>query len=154
MILAVKLVEAGCDVAICDKDEFKLKKIREEGIVLQNVYQATTHFDRVYSSVNEMASMDLDYLVFSLKSYHTSSAVREAEILKSDKLTVISAQNGIDVESLLVPTFGELRTMRMIINYAGNMVSSNTVAVFFTPPNYIRRIDTIGSPKPGCLPIP
>ena len=26
IILAVKLVEAGCDVAICDKDEFKLKK--------------------------------------------------------------------------------------------------------------------------------
>ena len=29
MILAVKLAEAGCEVAICDKDEFKLKKIKE-----------------------------------------------------------------------------------------------------------------------------
>lgn len=142
MILAVKLMEAGCQVAICDKDEFKLKKIREEGIVLQNVYQSTTRFDKVYNSIHDMASLDLDYLVFSLKSYQTASAVRDAEILKSEKLSVIAAQNGIDVENLLVPVFGESKTMRMIINYAGNMVSSNTVRVsFFTPPNYIGHLD-------------
>ncbi len=142
MILAVKLMEAGCEVAICDKDEFKLKKIREEGIVLQNVFESTTRFDKVYSSVKEMAPLDLDYLVFSLKSYHTPGAVREAEVLKTDKLTVIAAQNGIDVEGLLIPTFGESRTMRMIINYAGNMFNPNTVRVsFFTPPNYIGSVD-------------
>lgn len=142
MILAVKLAEAGCEVAICDKDEFKLKKIREEGIVLQNVFESTTRFDKVYSSVKEMSHLDLDYLVFSLKSYHTASAAREAEVLKSDKLMVIAAQNGIDVEGLLVPTFGESRTMRMIINYAGNMFNPNTVKVtFFTPPNYIGAVD-------------
>ncbi len=142
MILAVKLVEAGCDVAICDKDEFKLKKIREEGIILQHVFQSVTKFERVYSKVEEMAPMDLDFLVFALKSYHTPGAVREAEVLKSEKLSVIAAQNGIDVEELLIPGFGELRTMRMIINYAGNTVSPNNIRVsFFTPPNYIGPVD-------------
>lgn len=142
MILAVKLSEAGCDVAICDKDEFKLKKIREEGIVLQNVMQSTTLFDKVYSSVSEMNHLNLDFLVFSLKSYQTVAALKEAEMLKSEKLTVIAAQNGIDVEQLLVPAFGEKRTMRMIINYAGNSISPNTVRVsFFTPPNYIGPLD-------------
>ena len=148
MILAVKLAEAGCDVAICDKDEFKLKKIREEGIVLQNVYQSTTRFDKVYSSFSDMAPLDLDYLVFSLKSYHTASAAKEAEILKSEKLSVIAAQNGIDVENLLIPSFGESKIMRMIINYAGNTVSSNTVRVsFFNPPNYIGPVDDNRAPQ-------
>ena len=142
MILAVKLAEAGCDVALCDKDEFKLKKIREEGIVLQNVYQSTTKFDKVYNSAIEMIPLNLDYLVFSLKTYHTAGAAKEAEVLKSEKLTVIAAQNGIDVEQILIPVFGESKTMRMIINYAGNLVSSNTVRVsFFTPPNYIGSVD-------------
>jgi 2-dehydropantoate 2-reductase len=142
MILAVKLSEAGCEVAICDKDEFKLKKIREEGIELVNVFQSVTKFDKVYNSVGDMAHLHLDFLVFSLKSYHTSGAVREAEVLKSEKLSVIAAQNGIDVEELLVPVFGESKTMRMIINYAGNMVSPNAVRVsFFTPPNYIGSVD-------------
>ncbi len=142
MILAVKLTEAGCEVSICDKDDFKLKKIKEEGIELQNVFQSVTKFERIYNSFSDMASLDLDYLVFSLKSYHTAGAVREAEVLKSDKLTVIAAQNGIDVEELLIPTFGESRTLRMIINYAGNMSSPNVVRVsFFTPPNYIGSVD-------------
>jgi 2-dehydropantoate 2-reductase len=142
MMLAVKLKEAGCDVAICDKDDFKLKKIREEGIVLENMFQSTTSFDKVYDSVSDMRHLDLDYLVFSLKSYHTLSAVKEAEMLNSDKISVIAAQNGIDVEELLSATFGESKTMRMVINYAGNMRSPNTVRVsFFTPPNYVGSID-------------
>jgi len=142
MILAVKLKEAGCDVSICDKDEFKLKKVRAEGIVLSNVLQSTTKFDKVFNSAMEMSKLDLDYLIFSLKSYQTLGAAKEAEYLKSEKLMVIAAQNGIDVEGILAATFGESKTMRMIINYAGNMVSPNNVRVsFFTPPNYIGAID-------------
>jgi 2-dehydropantoate 2-reductase len=142
MILAVKLNEAGCNVAICDKDEFKLKKVREEGIVLSNVIESTTKFENVFSSVPDMAPLELDYLVFSLKSYQTQAAVKEAEYLKSEKLTVIAAQNGIDVEEILSAAFGESKTMRMIINYAGNMLSPNSVRVsFFTPPNYIGSVD-------------
>ncbi|MEI6508383.1 MAG: 2-dehydropantoate 2-reductase [Bacteroidota bacterium] len=142
MILAVKLKEAGCEVAICDKDDFKLKKIREDGIVLEHMFQSTTTFENVFDSVTDMRHLDLDYLVFSLKSYQTIGAVKEAEMLNSDKITFISAQNGIDTETLLSSTFGETKTLRMIINYAGNMASPNTVRVsFFTPPNYIGSID-------------
>jgi 2-dehydropantoate 2-reductase len=142
MILAVKLKEAGCDVSICDKDEFKLKKVREDGIVLQHMFESKTRFEHVFNSVRDMEQLDLDYLVFSLKSYQTAAAIREAEMLKSDKLTVIAAQNGIDVEEILIPAFGEKRTTRMVINYAGNMASPNAVRVsFFTPPNYIGSVD-------------
>jgi len=142
MILAVKLKEAGCDVAICDKDDFKLKKIREEGIVLEHIINSTTRFDNVFDSVSDMRNLELDYLVFSLKSYQTIGAIKEAELLNSEKITFISAQNGIDTEQLLSSTFGESKTLRMIINYAGNLASPNTARVsFFTPPNYIGSID-------------
>ena len=142
LILAVKLKEAGCQVAICDKDEFKLKKIREEGVYLENMMQSHTMFDLVCNSAKDMENMDLDFLIFALKSYHTPGAAREAECLNSEKLMVVSAQNGIDIEELLYPVFGESKTMRMIINYAGNMVSPNVVRVsFFTPPNYIGPVD-------------
>jgi 2-dehydropantoate 2-reductase len=142
MILAVKLKQSGCVVSICDKDEFKIKKIREEGVILENVFESKTYFDNVYSSITEMAGQDLDYIVFSLKSYHTAAAAREAECLITDKLTVISAQNGIDIEQLLYPVFGEQKTLRLIINFAGNLIASNRVKVtFFTPPNYIGAVD-------------
>ncbi|MCC6721377.1 MAG: 2-dehydropantoate 2-reductase [Bacteroidia bacterium] len=142
MIMAVKLNEAGCEVALCDKDEFKVKKVRENGIVLENIYNSTTKFEHIYNSVTEMRKLDLDYLVFALKSYQTLGAAKEAEILNSEKLTVIAAQNGIDTEQILASVFGENKTLRMVINYAGNLTSPNTVKVtFFTPPNYIGSID-------------
>ncbi len=142
MILAVKLKEAGCDVSVCVRNEVKFNKIKKDGIVLENVIESTTKFDHVYHSIAEMAELDLDYLVFALKSYQTADAVSEAEILNSEKLTVVAAQNGIDVEHYLTDSFGESKTLRMVVNYAGNISSPNTVRVtFFTPPNYIGSID-------------
>ncbi len=150
MILAVKLREAGCNVAITDKDEFKLQKIRENGISLEGVIQArlgSADFT-ICNTVQDMRNLNLDYLVFSLKSYHTPGAAKEAEVLMNDKLTVVSAQNGIDVEGLLTPVFGESKTLRMIINYAGNQLSPGSVKVtFFTPPNYLGSIDDSRSDK-------
>lgn len=142
MILAVKLKEAGCDVSICVRNKVKYNKIKNDGIVLENVIESTTKFDHVYQSIEEMAEIDFDYVVFALKSYQTAEAVADAEILNSEKLTVIAAQNGIDVEQFLTNSFGESKTLRMVVNYAGNISSPNTVRVtFFTPPNYIGSID-------------
>ncbi len=142
MILGAKLKEAGCEVAVCERDEIKFNKIKSAGIILENVIEYSTSLDHVYRSISEMAELDLDYLVFTLKSYQTSAAVNEAEILNSKKLTVISAQNGIDVENILSVSFGESKTLRMVVNYAGNLCTPNTVRVtFFTPPNYIGSID-------------
>lgn len=152
MILAVKLKNAGCTVAICDKDDFKLKKIREDGITLENMWEGTTYFEHVYDSVTDLRPFDPDFLVFALKSYQTAGAARDAEILNTDKLVVISAQNGIEVEEILSATFGESKTLRMIINYAGNMKSPNSVRVnFFTPPNYIGSIDDNKSAAAGKI---
>lgn len=142
MILAVKLKEAGCDVAVCDVDRDKMKKISEEGIVIENLFDSTTRIEKVYTSPAEMSHLGLDFLIFCLKSYHTPSAVKDAEILKSEKLTVVSGQNGIDVEELLFPVFGKGKTLRMIINFAGNQTAANKVkATFFTPPNYVGSVD-------------
>jgi 2-dehydropantoate 2-reductase len=143
MILAHKFQEAGCDVALCVKNETKHAKIKSEGIILENVIQAKSKFEKVYRSAKEFGDCDLDYLIIAVKSYHVSGALLdEISELNSEKLTVVAAQNGIDVEELLVPTFGESKVLRMVVNYAGNMLSPNAVKVtFFTPPNYVGSIN-------------
>lgn len=141
-VLAVKFQEAGCDVALCELNEVKRNKIKAAGIVVENAIRAAAPFDKVYGSIKEMDSLNLDYLIFSIKSYHVPGALREATALNSEKLTVVSAQNGIDVEDMLAEAFGESKTLRMVINYAGAIVSPNTVKVtFFQPPNYIGSIN-------------
>ncbi|MDX2359584.1 MAG: 2-dehydropantoate 2-reductase [Crocinitomicaceae bacterium] len=144
MIMAVKFKEAGCDVSLCVRNKIKLNQIRSEGIRLEGKMDSTTYFEKIYSSVDEMAAdkLDLDYLIFSLKSYQIEKAAQQALKMDSDKLTVISAQNGIDVEKLLIPIFGSNKILRMVINYAGNLTAPNVVNVtFFTPPNYLGSID-------------
>ncbi len=142
MILASKLQEAGCDVAICEHNQAKANKIREEGITLENVISSSVKFKKVCQSISELEGWDADYLFFALKSHHTASAVKQAEALNTEKLTVISAQNGIDVEELLVAGFGESKTLRLIVNFAGNITAPNiTKVTFFTPPNYLGSIN-------------
>jgi 2-dehydropantoate 2-reductase len=142
MILAVKLQEAGCEVALCEVNETKANKIRSEGLILENVIDQKAKFDKVCNSITELEDWDADYLFFALKSNHTAAAVRQAEILNTEKLTVISAQNGIDVEQLLIAGFGESKTMRLVINFAGNTTSPNVTRVtFFTPPNYLGSVN-------------
>ncbi|MCP4457075.1 MAG: 2-dehydropantoate 2-reductase [Cytophagales bacterium] len=141
-ILADRFQNAGCDVSLCIRDVVQANKIKDEGIVLTNVIESESKFKNIYSSISDMAEQELDFLIFAMKAYHIQGAMEEAAELNSDKLTVVSAQNGIDVEQLLVPTFGESKILRMIINYAGGMVEPNTVkATFFTPPNYLGSID-------------
>ncbi|RLD28217.1 MAG: hypothetical protein DRI75_07410 [Bacteroidetes bacterium] len=142
MILADSFQRAGCDVSLCVRNAVKHKKIKEEGIFLENVIKSHSKFDKVYRSIIELAKSDLDYLVFALKTYQVQDALKEASQLITEKLTVVSAQNGIDVEEMLIPTFTESRVLRMVVNYAGNMVTPNTVKVtFFTPPNYVGSIN-------------
>ncbi|TNE58807.1 MAG: 2-dehydropantoate 2-reductase [Bacteroidetes bacterium] len=141
-VLAVKLREAGCQVALCELNEVKRNKIRNEGLTLQNAITASARFDEVYATASEMAGLDLDYLFFAIKSYHLPVALQAAAALNSEKLRAVSAQNGIDVEDALADTFGESKTLRMVINFAGAVVNPNTVKVnFFQPPNYVGSIN-------------
>lgn len=142
MILAVKLQEAGCEVALCEVNEVKAAKIKNEGLVLENVINQKAKFDKVCVSISELEGWDADYLFFALKSNHTASAVKQAQPLNTDKLKVISVQNGIEVEQLLAAGFGDSKTMRFVVNFAGNSSTPNTTRVtFFTPPNYIGSIN-------------
>ncbi len=142
MILAVKLQQAGCEVALCIRNEIKRIKIINEGIKLENVFNDTACFSHVYSNIEDFAQLDLDYLIFAVKSYHVPALLGAASALITEKLSIIVAQNGIDTEQLYVHTFGESKLIRMVINFAGNQINPNTVKVsFFTPPNYLGSIN-------------
>lgn len=63
------------------------------------------------------------------------------------KMGVLCAQNGIDNEEDVAQVFGYERTLRMVVNYAGNMTTLNEVRVsFFNPPNYVAALAPQGDP--------
>ncbi|MBK8924465.1 MAG: 2-dehydropantoate 2-reductase [Crocinitomicaceae bacterium] len=144
MIMASLLKEQGCEVSICVRNKIKMNLIKSEGIKLEGKMKSVVFFDHVFETIDDLADakIDPDYIVFALKAYQIKDAAAKALRMDSDKVTIVSAQNGIDVEELLIPVFGIDKILRMVVNYAGNLTAPNIVNVtFFTPPNYLGSID-------------
>lgn len=140
MILAVHLQEAGCDVLICDNDRIKVNQIKNEGIKLESSIQKKAKFEHICSSTLELLEQNPDYVFIALKAYQVEGVLNELPVTNTS--VFISAQNGIDVENIISEKVGLARSMRMVINFAGNLSASNTVKVtFFNPPNYLACLD-------------
>lgn len=142
LILAVHLKEAGCDVVICDVDKMKINLIRNEGIRLEETINKSSFFNHVCANVDELKEYELDLIIVALKTYQVPSVLPGLVRLNNEKMCFVSAQNGLDVEAMLSDVFGESKTLRMVINFAGNLNAPNVVKVsFFNPPNYIASLD-------------
>lgn len=142
-ILAVHLAEAGWDVAICDHGKEKMQLIRLNGIRLEGRIQKHSWFGKAFTSMDELMAFEPEILFFAVKSYHMQDLLGWFSGRELNRgICAVSVQNGIDVERETVSVFGESNTLRMVLNFAGNLHAPNTVNVtFFNPPNYIASTD-------------
>jgi 2-dehydropantoate 2-reductase len=142
-ILAVHLAKAGCDVAIYDHGKEKINLIRQHGIKLDGRIKQHAWFNNAYMTMDEFMSFGPEILFFAVKSYHMEGLLSwfAGKNLPPD-LRAVSVQNGIDVERETCNVFQESGTLRMVLNFAGNLHSPNSVNVtFFNAPNYIASVD-------------
>ncbi len=142
-ILAMSFQEAGCETIICVKDKIKMNIIREDGFHFEGNINKKISFQHIVNNIADLQSHEPDIIIIALKSYQTKSVA--LELLKNfnkEKQVVVSAQNGIETENILTEIFGDSNVLRMVINFAGNILSPNRVKfTFFIPPNYIASID-------------
>ncbi len=137
-ILVALLAEAGAFVIPCDLIPNKMDKIKKSGIVLKHTIQKKVKISEVCYSVQELEMYDLDLAIIAVKTPGLQKVVDKLADISTDKMYVMCAQNGIDNEQIAAKTFGDEKTLRMVVNYAGSMSDLNTVHVsFFNPPNYI-----------------
>lgn len=142
MILAVQFREAGCEVAVCDIIQEKLNLIRTDGIKLEGKIIRSAFFDRIYSSVNDMLQSDVDIVIFSVKANQDARIIKQIGTSANKDLNIVIAQNGIGTEKIFASVFDESQILRMVVNFAGNLKSPNTVNVtFFNPPNYVASVN-------------
>ncbi len=140
--LAVHFREAGCEIAITDLNRKKLSLIRREGIGVNGVIEKKAYFKHVYNSIDELLDHKFDILISAVKAYHVDSLIDEIEKKTTDKLCLLSAQNGIDLRVKYISHFDKSQIFRMVVNFAGNLQAPNVVSLnFFNPPNYVASID-------------
>ncbi|MBI4647725.1 MAG: ketopantoate reductase family protein [Bacteroidia bacterium] len=142
MILAVHFREAGCDVAVCDIIQEKLNLIRIDGIKLEGKIIRSARFDRIYSSVNALLQSDVNIIIFSVKANQDARIMKQIGTSANKDLNIVIAQNGIGAEKIFTSVFDESQILRMVVNFAGNLKTPNTVNVtFFNPPNYVASVN-------------
>jgi 2-dehydropantoate 2-reductase len=137
-ILAAHLIEAGAHVVPCDILADRVDGIKKHGIRLTYTFDKTVPVSEVCYSPQELEMCDPDLVVICVKTPSLKKVIDQLAEIDSDKFYILCAQNGIDNEIEVARVFGDERTMRIVINYAGNMVDQHTVhASFFNPPNYV-----------------
>jgi 2-dehydropantoate 2-reductase len=136
-VLGAHFIEAGAFVVLCDLVHQKMDSIKKKGVVLKYKFEKKVKVAEVCYSIPELEMYDLDVVILSVKTPALQKVVSQLKEIATDKMFVVVAQNGIDNEVIVAREFGDQKTLRMVINYAGNISENKVHVSFFNPPNYL-----------------
>ena len=145
-ILGSFLAKKNLDVTLVDIWKEHMEAIQKNGLQIIGAATITTQFDTSHLklSVSELKGTDVNLVIISVKTPYLVHVVQDLKQVISEDTVVISHQNGFGTEKVLAEAFGEERSFRNVINYAGNVSKPGIIDMtFFNPPNYVGAV----SPK-------
>lgn len=136
-ILSAHIARAGHTVCGLDIWPEHTAAISEHGLRIEGVDHLHTHLHRVWNSPHEVEDLGFDYVVIAVKTPYLAQVVDQVSAL-SGAYEVVALQNGLDNEEYLARYFGPERVIRVVINYAGNVVQPGLIEMtFFHKPNNV-----------------
>jgi 2-dehydropantoate 2-reductase len=136
-ILCCRLKSYGCSIYGIDVRKDLVEAIRKNGIGVEGLTTCRVNLDQVCTHVNELKEKDFDYAIIAVKAPYMPEVVSSLSGFQGD-FQVVAMQNGIDNEEYLARFFERGRVSRIVINYAGNMISPGLIKMtFFHKPNYV-----------------
>jgi 2-dehydropantoate 2-reductase len=113
--------------------EWHLGKVREQGLRISGIWgDFQVKNLRVYTSLDEMKGIqdtEFDLIFVSVKSYDTSSVMKEYFSLMSKENFVISIQNGLGNAEVISSFVGEERTVLARVIFGAEIFSPGCVKV-------------------------
>jgi 2-dehydropantoate 2-reductase len=139
-ILAAYLAKIGHDAVLVDINKSHMDQIKKKGLTITNLKDFKVKFpkENICYSIDELQNKEVNTLFIAVKASHLNEILPKIKnVVKSDT-TLISVQNGFDTEELVAEYVGEENTMRIVVNYAGNILEDGVIRMsFFNPPNYL-----------------
>jgi 2-dehydropantoate 2-reductase len=145
-ILAAHLIRAGHEVTVIDIYKGHVDKMLADGLAVEGVHELTAPISRAHLTVEEAvaAGVKCDCVFVCTKTQINRAIVGALPGLLSESGVGISFQNGLDPERSLLDVLGPDRTLRGVVNYAGNLLEPGRIRMhFFTGPNHL------GAAAPG-----
>jgi 2-dehydropantoate 2-reductase len=153
-IMGAHLAEAGHDVILVDILKGHMDEIRDSGLSISGTREMNVRFPeaKLLLSIDDLAGMPIDYVFVSVKAAFLPKIVQMMKSAVAAGTTVVSLQNGLDTEELIAAEFGKENTLRIVVNYAGNIIGNGKLRMsFFNPPNYVGTIDPAAKVKASEL---
>ncbi|MHA2217507.1 MAG: ketopantoate reductase family protein [Candidatus Hodarchaeales archaeon] len=142
-ILGAFLSQKGIEVTLVDIWKDHIEAIQRSGLKIVGVSDLTISFDadHLKTSVKDLRGTDVDIVFIATKTPYLKRVVDDLkDVIPNDSL-IVSHQNGLHTENVILDVFGEERTFRDVINYAGNIVEPGKIDMtFFNPPNFVGAI--------------
>lgn len=137
-ILAAHLAKNGEDVVAEDILEKILSKIRKNGLRISGITKLTAMINKTADSITQLAEYDPKVIFIATKASVLKYVLPELRKIYTPERRIVSYQNGLDNERIIAEVLGIETTYRVIINYAGNLVSPGNISMnWFQPPNYV-----------------
>jgi 2-dehydropantoate 2-reductase len=137
-ILAGHLAKHGRRVVLVDILKDHLDMIKTKGLNVSGFTQIKVKIEDVCYSIAELRKHRVDAVFVCVKASILPRILKELKASATPGAYVISYQNGLDTENLIAQEFGKERTLRCVVNYAGNVIGNGHVDMtFFNKPNYV-----------------
>jgi 2-dehydropantoate 2-reductase len=153
-IMAAHLAKAGHKVTLVDILRAHMDEIKTNGLSITGFKEMNVPFSRanLCYGIDEMSGKDVDVVFISVKASVLPQILPILKQVAKPGMTFISLQNGLDNEDLIADVFGKENTLRIVVNYAGNLIDNGKVRMsFFNAPNYIGMIDPVAEKKARTL---
>ena len=153
-IMAAHLAKAGHNVTLVDILRAHMDEIKTNGLSITGFKEMNVPFSRanLCYGIDEMSGKDVDVVFISVKASVLPQILPILKQVAKPGMTFISLQNGLDNEDLIADFFGKENTLRIVVNYAGNLIDNGKVRMsFFNAPNYIGMIDPAAEKKARTL---
>lgn len=137
-ILAAHLAKSGVDVVVEDVATNILLKIKQDGINISGITKLSARIDKIANSIPELAKFNPEILFIVTKACFLKPVLSEIKKIYTPKMKIVSFQNGLDNEKLIAEELKADAAYRVVVNYAGNLISPGNVSMnWFQPPNYV-----------------
>ena len=139
-ILAAHLAKANHNVVLIDIKKSHMDKIKENGLTLTHLKNFNVKFptENICYSINDLKNKDIDTLFIAVKASHLEEILPQIKEIIKENTTLVSLQNGFDTEELIAEFVGQENALRVVVNYAGNVIEDGIIRFsFFNPPNYL-----------------
>ncbi len=149
-IMAAHLAKAGHNVTLVDILKAHMDEIKKNGLTITGFKEMKVPFSKknLCYGIDELSDKNIDILFIAVKASVLPQILPMLRQVLKPVMTFVSLQNGLDNEELIAEEFGKENTLRIVVNYAGNLIDNGKVRMsFFNAPNYIGMIDSAAEKK-------